>query len=437
MGFLKRFTAAFKEGAPTIEGQAIPLDSVNTWLNDYSASCFGGLAENAKKTYVEIGQVRKNLEAGLKVLEAATANEDTFPRIYQSANVNRENMIRQLRQMLSQTEVPKQTDIETVKRYYNNSIAAIIHSTERSLKSHYYVKYLFEEESKEVISNVKALEALFLRLKTPLPEKEKEIRDVAKSRSLVSGIAARRCKLVEAEAAIGEKIKKQGELQKELTLRRADLEKFLHGRDYKNYKSLLEEEKSLGNRLHAQGAKLNTLLAPISKALHRFNKMVVTGRYMLDTEEKRLLGNLAEAPLELLDEGGDISSVLNKLKELITDNSVSLKGNQRQKALLHLGNLISKNPLPDLRAERNLLKEKQKSLRISLENHAVTEQETRIKKDIEAYSGELSECEQDTKRAQSSIDSLKTEIGEATGALEGALGRLSNKEIKVDLGNLK
>jgi len=290
MGILKRFTAAFKEETPTIEWQGISLDSVGDWLNDYSASSFRGLTENAEKTYVEIDQVRKKLEGGLKVLETATANEDTFPRIYKSANVNRENMIRHLRQMLSQTEVPKKTDLETVKTYYNNSIAAILYSTERSLKSHYYVKYLFEEESKEVISSVKALEALFLRLKTPIQDKAKELGDVEKSRSLVSGIKARRRKIADAEAAMDEKLKKQGELQKRLTSRKKDLEKLIHGKDYKDYKSLLEEEKALVDSLHAPGRKLNALLAPISKALHRFHNMVGAGRYLLDAEEKRLLG---------------------------------------------------------------------------------------------------------------------------------------------------
>jgi len=146
---------------------------------------------------------------------------------------------------------------------------------------------------------------------------------------------------------------------------------------------------------------------------------------------------LVEAPLELLKEEADISPVLNKLQELITDNSVSLKGNQRQKALLHLGNLISKEPLSDLRAERRLLEEKLKALRDRIENHAVSEHEAEMKKDIEEYSGELSKIEEDTKQVQFSIDSLKTEIGDARGALEGALGRLSNKEVEVELGNLK
>lgn len=436
MGFLKRFTAGFKEEMPTIEGPEISLDSVDTWLNDYSASCFGGLEENAKKTYVEIGQVRKRLEGGLNVLEAATPNADTFPRIYRSANVNRENMVRQLRQMLSLTEVPKQTDIETAKAYYTSSIAAIIHSTEGSLKSHYHVKYLFEEESKEVISSVKALEALFLRLKTPMQAKEREIRDVAKSRSLVSGITARRRKMADAEAAMGEKMKKMEGLKTRLISRQGDLEKLILGKDYTDYKSLLEEEKALENRLRAKETRLNTLLIPISKALHRFHKMVGAGRYMLDAEEKRVLGYMAEAPQKLLGEGADISPVLNKLKELIIDNSVSLKGNQKEKALLHLGKLISKNPLPNLRAECKLLGEQRKALRERIETHAVSEREAEIKKDIEVYTGEISGLEEDTKRAQYSIDSLKTEIGDARVALEAALGRLSNKEVKVELGNL-
>ena len=439
MGFLKRirFTTGFKEEMPTIEGQGIPLDSVDTWLNDYSTSCFRGLTENAKKTYVEIDQVRKKLEGGLKVLEAATPNEEVFPRIYRSANVNRANMIKHLRQMLSQTEVPKQSNVETVREYYNNSIAALIHSTERSLKSHYHVKYLFEAESKEVISSVKALEALFARLKTPLQDKEKEIRDIARSRRLVGDIKARRREMIDIEAAMGEKIGKGAELQKRLAQRREDLEKLTLGKDYMDYKSLLEEEKALENRLRAQGKKLNALLAPISKALHRFHKLVGAGRYMLDTEEKRLLGYLAEAPLELLGEEADVSPVLNKLQELIVDNSVSLKGSQRQKVLLHLGNLISKDPLSDLRAERGLLEGKLKSLRDRIENHVVSGRENEIKRDIEAYIGELSELEEDTKRVQSSIDSLKMGIGGARGALEGALGRLSNKEVEVELGNLK
>ena len=398
------------------EEESIKLDEVSDWLD--RRGCTEELSKNAEQLYGQIKNSLEDLKKSLDALEKAEIREEVFPKLLKAGISNRENMVRHIKILLNQIEVPDKTDYQTVLDFYDSAVSSLRYNTEQSLRSHYYVKLLFEKEANDVISKVKTLEGLVLKVKELITGEMKLVR---KAKEKLAEIRREEERGEEEKRRITELSGKIDQLRTRLKEKENEFAELRKSSRWTEEEHREREKREIEKSILEVERQTIDLLSPLTKVFNRLKKLAESGRYFLSPDEKKIL------EYSVLDiETEKVEKFLKKIEELLTDGTVSVKEKNREKILKELKIILKDDLLREYRKRYLELKRKEKGIRTG-EN--VKKEGRELKRNIDEIRGEI-------KTSEKTLENLKdhrkrNRIDEKKKELEKLLEKIAEHEVHL------
>ena len=124
--------------------------------------------KHAESVYSDIRDALVAIEKSASELEKTEPEGRFHLKMVKIAISNRDNMVKQVRLLLTNINIPKTTDIKTVIEFHENGIQTLTMCLENMMKSYQYTKMVFFQDSKNVIAKVNEFGRLLNQLVEPI-----------------------------------------------------------------------------------------------------------------------------------------------------------------------------------------------------------------------------------------------------------------------------
>lgn len=318
------------------DGQTeLAFGDLEGWLQKKREPYLKSFSSNAAHICKEIKKTKEKLAEDLDLLEHAEAKEEIHPRLLTSGETNRDIFVRQMRSFLDQIEVPISHEYAHMLRFQEGLLEALSNNTKKTFKNHQYVQFVFDEV-REVVADVRDLEALLHEIKKPIEGNERMLASIEDSYRCLRDITDAEKEGVRLAKAREAAKKQQGALGTEMASHEDALETIKSGSGYAN---LREIEKALSLAEDAKQEAIDqveTEFAPLAKARKRYRQMVESGRHVASED----MLNICSSPPDLL--SGKVEpaqALLEDLERLVLKGDIKLKDKQRAIVLNRLERL--------------------------------------------------------------------------------------------------
>lgn len=422
MQFIKNL---FAKKEPPVE-KLVGLEETETWLKAKEKKALvmpeaGQVLEDIRILLTELGDSTKELEE-------VEVPEDVFPRLKKLGEINRQNMLRHLKEMHKEISPPADCGFHSISKFYKSSAETLKQGTEGSLRSHYYVKALFESEANKVIGDIKRLESLILKLKEPVEETEKLIASIQACSNEISELKSNALKLKEMRASIDSASKKIEEIDHEISELGKKKASLKTGTDWERFESLKRERVMAMKAIEEIDCKSSYFFAPFSKATEKIEKLSISGRYPLLARQKELLSkNFLDYSKE------DIKEFTEWLQRLLLDGSLKLK--QKAKSRIDEKLPLFKSMLERYQKEHSRFSEKKAGLEISLDACEVSRQVKAIEWKLKKLSKEKDDLSPGKLEQKMQVLTRWISLGEKR--LADHVNKVAGKKVELSIGTIK
>lgn len=271
----------------------IRFEELPAWL----ASVKGGLSENrhAASVYSGIEEALEEIGKSASELEKAEPEGRFHLKMIKTATSNRDNMVKQVRLLMNNINIPKSTDIKTVIEFHENAIQTLTMCLENMMKSYQYTKMVFHDDSKNVIAEVNEFGRLLNRLIEPINDNRNLLEAFEDAQNSIDGIKNTYSRIDSEKKIIREFDEKIKNLKKNIDSGNADLAHIKESKEWGFYidcKNDLLDHENEANKLEAE---INGLILPLNKPLLRIKQLNEDGKYDLEPAiKKELLSFLSD-----------------------------------------------------------------------------------------------------------------------------------------------
>jgi len=407
----------------------VAFDGLDTWLELVSNSLFRSLSATADKLYREIGDVRDRLKQDTTQLQDAEPVENMPANISKLGLVNRDKMVKQLNTLTEKISVPTQTDYKTVLSFYKLISANIESTLGKSSKSIYYVRSLFPDVVKVLVSDLKRLKTVLNLLITPIREKESHIMKLEEVPEIVQAIKDLKLGIEKEKANVRDQEEDCFVLESKIETEWERLRQIEEDAEWMQLKELETELSLLEADLNVLESEISKLFAPINKPLNLLKKQDESGRHTLTPEERRAVSSILLSPIQALD--GDINDALLAIKKVIEGEASILKDRKRDSTLKWIDHLLNAE-LATIKGKRDLLQSRIKERKGKLADMTILENKAEIEQSIASAKGELTRLEEGIDRSKRRIVTLEEELIAKKRLLLDALEEIAGKKIDVE-----
>jgi hypothetical protein len=318
----------------------ITFDEIDDRLELLSQSLFRGLSTNTDQLYGMIGGTQESLKQNTTKLQEAEQDEKASDFVVKRGLPNRDIMVKHLRSLAEKILIPTQTDYKTVLSFYRVTISNLEFPFGKSLKNIRYVRSLFPDETKAIISDLKRLKILLNRLIAPIKGKEDLITDLEQVSEIIQDIKDLKSELGEEKEKVYGQEEECSALKSKIETEEKRLRAIEEGGEWTRFKALETKLYSLEDELNVLESDISNLFFPINKALSLLKKQDETGRHALTPEERKAILSILSSPIQALGEG-DVTDFLYSIKNVIEKEASILKDQKREKALKWINHLLN------------------------------------------------------------------------------------------------
>jgi hypothetical protein len=408
----------------------VTFDEIDTWLDMVSKSLFRGLSANADQLFGEIKDIRERLKQNISELQDAEPIEDIPAPITKIGLPNRDKMVKHLYSLTEKMLIPTKTDYKTVLSFYSVTASNIefAFGKSKSSKTIYYVRSLFPDEVKEVISDIDRLKALLNQLIAPIKGKESQIMNLERVPEIVREIKDLKSGIEKEKEQVHEQEEECSVLEKRIEMDGKRLSAIEEKEEWMRFKELEIELASSEEELNALESNIHELFSPINKALNLLKKQDETGRYTLTPEERRALSSILSSPIRALDEG--ISDFLLSIRNVIEGDDSILKERKRDKTLKWIDHLLN-TELSSIKEKREGLQSRIEETKGKLSNLTILTDRKEIERSIISDKEQLAQLQERIDRSKRHIVSLQEKVTEKERFLLEVLEGITGKKIDV------
>jgi hypothetical protein len=311
----------------------IRFDELPKWLSSRRDKLSHG--KHAESVYLDIEAALRGIEKSASELEKTEPEGRFHLKMVKIAISNRDNMVKQVRLLLTNINIPKTTDIKTVIEFHENGIQTLTMCLENMMKSYQYTKMVFFQDSKNVIAKVNELGRLLNQLVEPIGGNKKVLvafdnaeKSVLNITNLISRIEDQKKIILEIKKKI-DYIKKNIELDSENLVRISGSEQWIQ---YLNSKNELIDLENIA--IDAE-SDINTLLVPLNKPLQRLKQLNDAKKYELSPNFKKDLQSFLTYPKSAS------SEFLIDIQNIIQKDTIAFNPEKREKILEQINYSVS------------------------------------------------------------------------------------------------
>ena len=407
----------------------ITFDEIDDRLELLSQSLFRGLSTNTDQLYGMIGGTQESLKQNTTKLQEAEQDEKASDFVVKRGLPNRDIMVKHLRSLAEKILIPTQTDYKTVLSFYRVTISNLEFPFGKSLKNIRYVRSLFPDETKAIISDLKRLKILLNRLIAPIKGKEDLITDLEQVSEIIQDIKDLKSELGEEKEKVYGQEEECSALKSKIETEEKRLRAIEEGGEWARFKALETKLYSLEDELNVLESDISNLFFPINKALSLLKKQDETGRHVLTPEERKAIMSILSSPIQALGEG-DVTDFLCSIKNVIEGEVSILKDQKREKALKWINHLLNIE-LSEIKGKRERLQSRIEETRGMISNMTILKDKEETEESIVSVNRQLTRLQEGKARSKRHIVSLEAELTEKQRLLLEALERIAGKEIEV------
>jgi hypothetical protein len=407
----------------------VAFDGLDTWLELVSNSLFRSLSATADKLFPEIGNVRDRLKQDTTQLQDAEPVENMPANVSKLGLINRDKMVKQLNTLTEKISVPTQTDYKTVLSFYKLISANIESTLGKSSKSIYYVRSLFPDVVKVVVSDLKRLKTALNLLIRPIREKEGYILKLEEVPGIIQALKDLKSEIEKEKANVRDQEEDCFVLESKIETEGVRLRQIEEDAEWMQLKELETELSLLEADLNVLESEVSKLFAPINKPLNLLKKQDESGRHTLTPEERRAVSSILLSPIRALE--GDINDALLAIKKVVEGEASILKDRKRDTTLKWIDHLLNAE-LAAIKGKRDQLQSKIKERKGKLADMTILGHKAEIEQSITSAKGQLTRFEEGVDRSKRRIVTLEEELIAKKRLLLHALEEIAGKKIDVE-----
>ncbi len=303
----------------------IRFEELPAWL----ASSRDRLSEgrHAKSVYSDIEDALDEIGKSASELEKAEPEGRFHLKLVKIAISNRDNMVKQVRLLMNNINIPKTTDIKTVVEFHENGIQTLTMCLENMMKSYQYTKMVFFEDSKQVIADVNELGRLLNQLVEPINSNRKVLEALDNAEKTILDINKMYYQIDSDNKIIKELEEKISNSKKNIDLNNENLAKLTNSEQWKKYTNIKIELVELENNAKKMESEVNGLFLPLNKTVLRIKLLNEERKYDLAPSVKN------ELFLCLSDPKSVSPDFFIDLEEVIRKDTVAFNPEKRVKIL--------------------------------------------------------------------------------------------------------
>jgi len=333
-----------KEEPKKPEPIELEFSKVIPFIEKKISSESASLEKNVFSKLSEVKRGLKELKAELKNLkETSVETTEGNYKLRKIVNTSKNNLYTHMLSLAEKLSPPSSTDFKELKGYSFNSCKLIGEEINSFGKSIVYTGIILKEPVKVIGEKVKELNSTFTSLKE-LFESNESFFVFPEVKSSIKKTESKISELDSVKNAINYLKGEISSLEEKMEEKKKELSSLKNSSEASSYNKLIEEKNALTQKKQDLKTDLMQTFSPIEKPLKRFLKLVESRQFVLDKEEEILLNSYLKDPFLALKrdpKGVGLKKILSFLKQLINDNSITLKEKEKEKKLTEIERLLS------------------------------------------------------------------------------------------------
>lgn len=300
-----------------------------------------------KEVFSKLSEVKrglKELRTELKNLkETSVETTQGNYKLRKIVNTSKNNLYTHMLSLTEKLQPPSSTDFKELKEYSFDSSKLIGEEINSFGKSIAYTGIILKEPVRAIGEKVKELNSTFASLKD-LFESNESIFLFPEVKSSIKKTESKLNEIDTVNNSINSLKEEISSLEEKISKKKKELSSLKNSSEASSYNKLIEEKNSLMQEKQDLKTDLMQTFSPIEKPLKRFLKLVESRQFVLEKEEELLLNSYLKDPFLALKrdpKGVGLKKILSFLKQLINDNSITLKEKEKEKKLSEIERLLS------------------------------------------------------------------------------------------------
>ncbi len=396
----------------------IRFEELPAWL----ASSRDRLSEgrHAESVYSDIEEALDGISKSASELEKAEPEGRFHLKLIKIAISNRDNMVKQVRLLMNNINIPKTTDIKTVVDFHENGIQTLTMCLENMMKSYQYTKMVFFEDSKKVIADVNELGRLLNQLVEPINSNRKVLEAIDNAENAILDIKNSSSRINAEKKIIKELEEKISNSKKNIDLNNEILARLTNSEQWKQYTNSKNELVELENEAKKLESEINGLFLPLNKTFLRIK--------LLNEERKYdLAPSIKSALLLCLSDPKSVSpDFCIDIEEIIRKDTVAFNPEKRGKILeqiMHAGANIRV-----LNKEYNTIIESINSKKNEIAGMDIIRESTNLSSSISEMQDNLTSFEKDIDVSKKHLKSLEDGVALKKKDLQQTVFTIDNRK---------
>lgn len=396
----------------------ISFDELPKWLLASRDKLSRG--KHAESVYSDIRDALVGIEKSACELEKAEPEGRFHLKMVKIAISNRDNMVKQVRLLLTNINIPKTTDIKTVIEFHENGIQTLTMCLENMMKSYQYTKMVFFQDSKNVIAEVNELGRLLNQLLEPIGDNRKVLVAIDNAEKSIMNIKDLLSRIEDQKKTTKELDKKVDSIKKKIESDSNDLARISGSEEWKQYLNSKNELVDLENIAKDSESDINTLLVPLNKPLQRLKQMNDTGKYELSPGFKKELQSFLNDPKSAS------SEFLIEVQNIIQKDTIAFNPEKREKILEQITYSVSK--IGDFMKENQTIESRICAKKDEIAKMNIVLEQAKTSESISKLQEDLASAEKDFEVSNKLLVSLKESKTFEKNQLQQIINSIDNRK---------
>ena len=375
---------------------------------------------HAESVYSDIEEALDEIRKSASELEKAEPEGRFHLKLVKIAISNRDNMVKQVRLLMNNINIPKTTDIKTVVEFHENGIQTLTMCLENMMKSYQYTKMVFLDDSKNVIADVNELGRLLNQLVEPINSNRKVFEAFDNAQNAILDIK-KTCSLIDADKKIIKELEEKiANFKKNADLDNDNLTQLTNSEKWKQYTNTKNELVELENKAKKVASDINGLFLPLNKTFLRIKLLNEERKYDLSPAMKN------ELLLCLSDPKSVRPEFFVDLEEIIRKDTVAFNPEKREKILeqiMHAGTNIQV-----FNKEYHTITDNINSKKDEIAGMDIIIEYTNLSSNIKAMQDSLASSEKDIDVSKKHLKSLEDGVALKKSELQKTVFAIDNRK---------
>lgn len=405
------------------EETKILLTEVEGFLSNKIEKEFEPLKKSVKEEYENLQLATNNIQNQLKVLEAATYPERTYPFLISRSVSSRKRFIDKMNFLIKQVQKPIGEDINSILNFYNETDKLINNINLDTKKDYSSLKILFEKEGKEVMQSFRQMIEIESKLGNVVKELKESNLKFLKAKENVSEVI----KLTEylKRNEVNELSKKLKEIEEKNKKIEDELEKLQQSDEWKTFLEMQRIKEEIKINMQNKKSEFMQYLPQLEIPLKKYNWSAKNK--VLDYYIQKLF-----EPILFEDSNGEIfKSAIRDIKIKLIEEEMKLKDSD--KFLDIINKMTEDNTIGKLIEEYLNLSEELKRQEEKIISQEIPKRKIKLENEIIVLKKEMEEIQDEEKIVEEQSKRMQTDKEQKLNELENLINSYSDKRILLQV----